>query len=298
LDELVRTRRCRKNEAASVLGLLAPQHREDLARAPEPAARYRAFSWSAVERILAAQARSRSLRKSLQAEAQEQLEEVLRLTPLSAPSTAEYRPVLEETAMGGEREDQDNQLRGECLSHCVTLGIPVEPASLDELLSGAEKKPLAPSVSRSAARAQVGARRERGVARRIRQPALRSIKPLEAPNWQCNPKAFDRVQIEELATGDFIRRRTTLILVGWSGVGKSHIIQALDQSACVPGYCVLYGTSDELLSDLSDLTTSLTGKTLPARLRRYANPDLVIIDEFGFDRIERTEGPQAAHLFQ
>ena len=32
------------------------------------------------------------------------------------------------------------------------------------------------------------------------------------------------------------------------------------------------------------------------RLRRYANPDLLIIDEFGFDRIERAECPEAAHL--
>jgi DNA replication protein DnaC len=157
-----------------------------------------------------------------------------------------------------------------------------------------KKKPLAPPASRSAARGQVGARRERGVARRIRQARFAEHKTLEALNWRFNPKAFDRVQIEELATGDFIRCRTTLILVGWSGVGKSHIIQALDQRACVHGYCVLYRTSAELLSDL---TTSLIDKTLPARLGRYANPDLLIEDEFGFDRIERTEGPQAAHLF-
>ena len=37
-------------------------------------------------------------------------------------------------------------------------------------------------------------------------------------------------------------------------------------------------------------------KTLPTRLRYYARPDLLIIDEFGFDRIERTECPQSAHL--
>ena len=45
------------------------------------------------------------------------------------------------------------------------------------------------------------------------------------------------------------------------------------------GYRVLYRTSAELLSDL---TASLADKTLPARLRRYASPDLLIIDEFGF----------------
>jgi len=101
------------------------------------------------------------------------------------------------------------------------------------------------------------------------------------------------VQIEEPATGDFIRRRTNLILVGWSGVRKSHIIQALGQKACVHGYRVLYRTSAELPSDL---TAWLADKTLPARLRRYASPDLLVVEEFGFDRIERTECPQAAHL--
>src|SRR5437867_3198952 len=179
------------------------------------------------------------------------------------------------------------QLRDQCLSHCATLGIPLEPASLDELLSQAEKESLSHlHFLDLLLGAQADARRERTVARRIREARFAESKTLEGFDWQFNPKAFDRVQIEELASGDFIRRRTNLILVGWSGVGKSHIIQALGQKACVQGYRVLYRTSAELLSDL---TASLADKTLPARLRRYARPDLLIIDEFGFDRIERTE---------
>lgn len=59
------------------------------------------------------------------------------------------------------------------------------------------------------------------------------------------------------------------------------------------GYRVLYRTSAEVLTDL---TASLADKTLPARLLRYASPDLLIIDEFGFDQIECTECPQADHL--
>ena len=53
------------------------------------------------------------------------------------------------------------------------------------------------------------------------------------------------------------------------------------------------GTSAQLLADL---TASLADKTLPARLRRYAKPELLIIDEFGLDKIERNECPEAAHL--
>jgi len=107
-DELVRTRRCGKDEAARVLGLLATYHREDLVRALERAARYRAFSWSAVERILAAQARPRSAWESLQAEAQEQLDEILRQSPVSTRSPAEYQALLEETAIHDETDEDDD----------------------------------------------------------------------------------------------------------------------------------------------------------------------------------------------
>jgi transposase len=107
-DELVRTRRYGKDEAARVLGLLATYHRQDLAHALERAARYRAFSWSAVERILAAQARPRSGWESLQAEAQEQLDEILRQSPVSTRSTAEYQALLEETVTPDESDEDDD----------------------------------------------------------------------------------------------------------------------------------------------------------------------------------------------
>ncbi len=190
--------------------------------------------------------------------------------------------------------DQTTLLRDRCLSHFATLRIPVQAAALDELLARAEKESFSHlSFLDRLLAAEAGARRERAVLRRIREAGFAESKSLEGFNWNFNPKTFDRTQMEELATGDFIRRRTNLLLVGWSGIGKSHIIQALGQKACVHGYRVLYRTSAQLLTDL---TASLADKTLPARLRRYANPDLLIIDEFGFDKIERTECPEAAHL--
>ena len=104
-DELLRTRRHGKDEeAARVLGLLTIYRREDLTRALERAVRYRAFSWSAVERILAAQAKPRSAMESLAIEAQEQLDEILRQVPLAPRSTAEYQALLEQT----EKRDEDS----------------------------------------------------------------------------------------------------------------------------------------------------------------------------------------------
>jgi DNA replication protein DnaC len=190
--------------------------------------------------------------------------------------------------------DPKTLLRDRCLSDFATLRIPVKPEALDELLTRAERENL-PYLGflDLLLGAEAGARRERAVERRIREARFADNRTLEGFDWNFNPKTFDRMQIEELATGDFIRRRTNLLMVGWSGIGKSHIIQALGQRACVNGYRVLYRTSAQLLADL---TASLADKTLPTRLRRYTKPDFLIVDEFGFDKIEHSECPEAGHL--
>ena len=107
-DELLRARRNGKDEAARVLGLLTVYRREDLVRALERAGRYRAFSWSAVERILAAQAKPRSAMEALTIEAREQLDEMLRQIPLAPRSTAEYQALLEDAAKDEENHESED----------------------------------------------------------------------------------------------------------------------------------------------------------------------------------------------
>lgn len=83
------------------------------------------------------------------------------------------------------------------------------------------------------------------------------------------------------------------MVVGQSGVGKSHLIQAVGRQCCVLGYKVRYTTSADLLLDL---IAALADQSLPARLKYWTRVDWLIIDEFGFDRLERTLSPQAANL--
>ena len=133
--------------------------------------------------------------------------------------------------------DQTTQLRDRCLSHFAALRIPVAAEALDALLEHADKESFSHlSFLDRLLGAQASARRERAVARRIREAGFAEDKTLEGFNWSFNPKTFDRAQMEQLATGDFIRRQTNLLLVGWSGIGKSHMIQALGHKACVHGY--------------------------------------------------------------
>ena len=108
LEELLRARRNGKDEAARVLALLTVYHREDLTRALDRASRYRAFSWSAVERILAAQAKPRSAMEALVLDARAQLDEILRWSPLAPRSTADYQSLLEEASDDEENHESKN----------------------------------------------------------------------------------------------------------------------------------------------------------------------------------------------
>jgi len=61
----------------------------------------------------------------------------------------------------------------------------------------------------------------------------------------------------------------------------------------VHGYRVCYRTSAKLVRDLAKRRVD---DSLPKRLRYYGRFDLLVIDEFGFDRLERSDTPQASSL--
>jgi DNA replication protein DnaC len=185
-------------------------------------------------------------------------------------------------------------LRERILADFATLRVPLRGEQFDAVLARAQREGWSHQQFLHLLLAdQANERRERSIARRIREARFRDLKPLSAFDWDFNRGAIDRGQIEELATAAFIQRHDNLVLVGQSGVGKSFLIQALGQSACAHGYAVRYTTSAGLLEDL---TASLADQTLPQRVRYYARFDWLIIDEFGFDRIERQQSPQAANL--
>jgi DNA replication protein DnaC len=99
-------------------------------------------------------------------------------------------------------------------------------------------------VDRKTVAAVVARRRERGIKRRITAAHFAEHKTLEIFDWRFN-KTIARAQYKQLATGDFIRRHTNVVLVGQSGVGKSHLMQAVGLSVCALGYRVYFTTSTE-----------------------------------------------------
>jgi DNA replication protein DnaC len=172
--------------------------------------------------------------------------------------------------------------------------VAVNAATLDELLGQAERAGWSPlAFAGRLLGAAADQRRERSLERRLQEARFRDEQTLATFDWQFNAATIDRVQIEELATCAFVPRHDNLIVVGQSGLGKSRIVQAIGRSACVLGYRVRYVTSAGLLQDL---TAALADQSLATRLRYWTGYDLLIVDEFGFDRLERQACAEAPQL--
>jgi hypothetical protein len=74
---------------------------------------------------------------------------------------------------------------------------------------------------------------------------------------------------------------------------EGYIIQGVARACCALGYRVRYETSASLLEELM---RAAGAKTLPSALLYYRSFDLLIIDEFGFDKLERREYPESPSM--
>ena len=176
-----------------------------------------------------------------------------------------------------------------------TLGIPLTGEALDAALKAAEAEALGhlEFLHRLLA-GPAEAKLQRALERRVRAAKFRELTTLEGFDWLFNAQGVDRRVVEQLATCDFVRRRENVILVGQSGLGKSRILQAIGHAACVQGYRVRYATSAGLLQKF---TAALADGTFSRMLDDYARFDLLLIDEFGFDRLEREAQAQASTFY-
>ena len=131
--------------------------------------------------------------------------------------------------------------------------------------------------------AQVRARRERAIERRIKNARFPKRKSLDNFDFEFQ-SGVDRDQIMHLATLDWLERRQSILFGGMSGTGKSHIAIALGHLACVHGYTVRYTTSANMLSELH---LALATYDLQHAIKPFTRCALLVIDEVGLDRPER-----------
>lgn len=121
------------------------------------------------------------------------------------------------------------------------------------------------------------ARREvAALERRLRAARFEATVTIEDFDFSYNPKIPAAV-IRDLATLRFVEAGESVVLHGPVGVGKSHVAQALGHAACRRGHSVAFVKTSRLLGDLAG---GHADRTWEARLRRWARPALVILDDF------------------
>jgi DNA replication protein DnaC len=123
------------------------------------------------------------------------------------------------------------------------------------------------------------ARRERKVIRRTRWSKLGAYVSLKGFDFAIRPKLSPQV-VKELLTCRFVEEQRNVILVGRPSTGKTTVAQAIGHAACRRGFSVYYIALGEMLEQLH---ASRADGTYRRAFRRIEQPDLLILEDCGFD---------------
>ena len=134
------------------------------------------------------------------------------------------------------------------------------------------------------------ARDQRRVSTLMKLATMPAIKTLEQFDWS-HAAGAPKAQIHELAHLAFVQRAENVVLLGPSGVGKTHIALALGHRAVTAGHKVRFISA-------ADLMLQLAAAKSQGRLKEYFNravlgPKLLVVDEIGYLPFGREE----ANLF-
>jgi DNA replication protein DnaC len=115
-----------------------------------------------------------------------------------------------------------------------------------------------------------------GLERRIRAAHFEQLCVIEDFDFSYNPQIPAGV-IRDLSTLRFVEAGESVILHGPVGVGKSMIAQALAHQACRRGHSVIFTKTSRLLADLAG---GHADHSFSSRLRRFAKPAVLVLDDF------------------
>jgi DNA replication protein DnaC len=121
-------------------------------------------------------------------------------------------------------------------------------------------------------------RQQRSLERRIRRAKLGRFK-LMADFDRSWPAGVDLEEVDDLFSFRFVGEAANVILAGPNGVGKTMIAQNLAHQALLRGYTVQFTTASAMLNDLA---AQEGAASLARRLKRYCQPQLLVVDELGY----------------
>ncbi|EMW6707500.1 ATP-binding protein, partial [Escherichia coli] len=123
------------------------------------------------------------------------------------------------------------------------------------------------------------ARHQRKQAMYTRMAAFPAVKTFEEYDFTFATGAPQK-QLQSLRSLSFIERNENIVLLGPSGVGKTHLAIAMGYEAVRAGIKVRFTTAADLLLQLS--TAQRQGRYKTTLQRGVMAPRLLIIDEIGY----------------
>lgn len=165
----------------------------------------------------------------------------------------------------------EDALRALGLEHAATN---LEAAQQKSIARNASPVSLLDHLIREELRTQI----EKRAKAALKRAAIFPLTTIDTYDFSY-PKQIDRALVNKAATLDFIREKANVVFVGPSGVGKTHLANALGQLACLRGFRVRFVLAADLVNEL---VASQARNTLARRLSAWAAPELLLIDELGY----------------
>ena len=153
--------------------------------------------------------------------------------------------------------------------------------NLDNFISSVTKSKTAPlTMIEQIARLELDEAKNRSLASSLNASKVNSRKwrPMADFDWSW-PTKIDRSAVERLFELNFLSEPANVILIGPSSLGKSMIARNLVYHGVTKGHQAMFVEASDLLTELDDIDSA---RQLHAKLKYYARPKLLVIDEIGY----------------